>query len=622
VSTPARRRPRRGSLERPIASQLYRSSFLLCSLPLLLAAFTVRTPGTLQKPLLPPAIDARGTLELTRELAGQYPNRVPGSPGGLAAARWFRRQLAPYGLATATDSWRARLAAGGPLVRLQNLSAVAPGQSPDVIVVMAHRDDTGASPGADDNATGTAVLIELARAYARPQSEAQAAVQSTHTLVFLSTDAGAFGQLGAVHFVTHSPLRGRIVAVVNLDALGGPGPPRVELAGDRPGSPTPTLVATASTRVLEQTGRRPEHPGFLGQLIDLGFPFTLYEQGPFLGHGLSAITLTTGDNRPPASFADSPGRLAAPKLAALGRAAQELLGSLNQGLEVTQGTSSTVWIGDRVIRGWGIELVLVALLLPFIVAAVDLFALGRRHGLRLTPALRALRTRLLFWAFVGGVFTCFRLLGALGGGPARPPNPDAPATGNWPVLTLAGLLAVVGVGWFFARHRLVPRRPATPAEVLAGQTVALLALAILSVLVVATNPFALVFVLPAVHVWLWLPQVQRSAPVARLALFGAGLVGPGLVLASLAWRFGLGLDAPWYLLQLVAVRYVTTIPFLIALAGAAAASQLAAAAAGRYAAYPGARERRPPGPLRVLARTLLGRHASPGAERRLRAVGE
>jgi hypothetical protein len=74
-------------------------------------------------------------------------------------------------------------------------------------------------------------------------------------------------------------------------------------------------------------------------------------------------------------------------------------------------------------------------------------------------------------------------------------------------------------------------------------------------------------------------------------------------------------------MQLVAVGYVKTIPFLIALAGAAAASQLAAAAAGRYAAYPDARERRPPGPFRTLAGTVLGRRGRPDAERRLRAVG-
>ena len=617
-----RRRPRRGSLERPVSSQLYRSAFLVCSLPLLLAAFTVTRPGALQRPLLPPAFDARATLALAKQLASQYPDRAPGTSGALAAARWYREQLAPYGLPTSADTWTEALPGGGA-ARLQNLVTVARGQSPDAIVVMAHRDDTGAGPGANDDATGTAALIELARAYAQPQTEAQAAVQSSHTLVFLSTDGGAFGGLGARRFAARSPLRAHVVAVLNLDALAGPGPPRLELAGNRPRSPFPALVATASSRLLEQTGARPRHPGFVGQLVDLGFPLTLYEQGAFVGAGLPAVTLTTGGNRPPPAFGDTAGRLAAAKFGELGRSAQEILGSLNQGLESAPGTTSSVWVGDRVIRGWAIELVLITALLPFVVAAVDLFALTRRYGLRLAPALRALRSRVFFWGFAGVVFTCFRVLGAFGGGPAVPPNPDTARAGDWPALALSGLLVVLIAGWLVARDRLVPRRRVTLEEVVAGQTVALLALAVVGLLVVATNPFALLFVLPALHIWLWLPQLQRSPALTRLAVFAAGLLGPAIVLFSLAWRFGLGLDAPWYLLELVVVGYVGWLPVAITLAGAAAASQLAAAAAGRYAPYPAANERRPRGPLRELVRVVvLNRRARRrAAEPRLRARG-
>ena len=65
-------------------------------------------------------------------------------------------------------------------VRLRNIAAVAPGQSPDVIVVMAHRDDIGTGPGANDNASGTAALIELARAYAQPQTEGQRTSLAAH----------------------------------------------------------------------------------------------------------------------------------------------------------------------------------------------------------------------------------------------------------------------------------------------------------------------------------------------------------------------------------------------------------------------------------------------------------
>ena len=58
------------------------------------------------------------------------------------------------------------------------------------------------------------------------------------------------------------------------------------------------------------------------------------------------------------------------------------------------------------------------------------------------------------------------------------------------------------------------------------------------------------------------------------------------MLVSLAWRYGLGFDAPWYLLELVGIGYIKPIAVVIVLAGAAAAAQLAAAAAGRYAPYP------------------------------------
>src|SRR5947207_15559006 len=85
-----RRRPRRGSLDRPVSSQLYRSSFWLLPLPLLLLGFTIARPAGLQRPVLPPAFGARATLGLAEELATDYPNRVPGSSGALGPADWVR----------------------------------------------------------------------------------------------------------------------------------------------------------------------------------------------------------------------------------------------------------------------------------------------------------------------------------------------------------------------------------------------------------------------------------------------------------------------------------------------------------------------------------------------------
>ena len=176
--------------------RLYRASFIVFLLSLLLAAFTVSKPTPLQGPLLPPAFDASVAVGLARELATEYPDRAPGSSGAFGAAEWFRDKLSLYDLPTRTDAWRQSVPGLGR-VRLQNVTALVAGQSPDAIVVMAHRDDTGAGPGANDNASGTAALLELARAYARPQSEDQAAVQPTHTLVFLSTDAAVGGDISS-----------------------------------------------------------------------------------------------------------------------------------------------------------------------------------------------------------------------------------------------------------------------------------------------------------------------------------------------------------------------------------------------------------------------------------------
>jgi hypothetical protein len=605
-----RRRPRRGSLERPLNARLYRGAWLFSVVPLLLLAFTVSTPAPLVRPALPETFGTAAAIALTRDLAIGYPDRAPGTPeagdgrplGGASA--WFLQQLDGYGLTESASSWLADVPGRGRM-ELTNITAVAPGQSPEAIVVMAHRDDLGIGPGADDNASGTAVLVELARAYAEPHGVTRVSVQPAHTLIFLSTDGGAFGGLGAVHFLATSPYRRRIAAVINLDALAGAGPPRIEIAGDRPRSPNATLLATAAARLRDQTGSAPAYVGVLGQLIDLGFPFTLEDQGPFNAVGIPALTLTTNDGRPPAAFGDTPDLLQVKRLGEMGEAAQELLGSLNQDVQLAPATASYVWAGGRTVRGWAIELLLISLLMPFAVTVVDFYALCRRNRIGLGPAMRALRGRLGFWLFSGAVFTCFRLLGAWPTGPARPPNPASPLSEHWPVLALVSLLIVLSGGWAVSRQRLAVRRRATAEEQLAGYLVALVALLLVALLVAATNPFALLFVLPALHVWLWLPQLRIARAPVRVFLFLLGLAGPGLLLASLAWRFGLGLDAVWYLVELIANGYVTTLAFVVALAGAAAASQLAAASAGRYAPYPTARERGPRGPLRELVRTIV-----------------
>ncbi|MDF7812903.1 M28 family peptidase [Hymenobacter sp. YC55] len=105
----------------------------------------------------------------------------------------------------------------------QNLVAYIPGQiRPDsFLVVTAHYDHLGTMgkhayfPGANDNASGTAMLLELAAFYARAENK------PAYSVVFIAFGAEEAGLIGSSFFVNHPlvPLD-RIRFLVNLDLLG------------------------------------------------------------------------------------------------------------------------------------------------------------------------------------------------------------------------------------------------------------------------------------------------------------------------------------------------------------------------------------------------------------------
>jgi len=567
-----------------VNGRTYRGTALLVAIPLLIAAFTVSRPEELPPSTLPPTFDQQAAVEATRELALQFPIRPPGSSDARGAADWVAERLRSYGFSVQREGFEATIPGRGRQP-LENVYAVAPGRSGLALVVMAHRDNVGISPGADDNASGTGALLELARGYGLRRTPAPGGTTSpinpAHTIVFLSTDGGAFGALGAAQFLEHSSYR------------------------NRPRSPDATFVQTAASRIRQRTGAEPRRASALGQLVDLAFPFSLYEQAPFVGQGFPALTLTTADERPPRPVTDTLDALVPNRIGQTGGVVEGILGSLDEGLALPRSTATYVYLGPRLIRGWAIKLVLIAALLPFLLAAIDLFARCRRRRIPLAPALRSYRSRLAFWLWTGGLFGVLALLGVWGDGAPRPVSPDTAFAGDRPVLALGMFASLALAGWFVVRERLLPRRQVTVEEELAGQVGALLALGVVALLTVATNPFALIFVLPSLHAWLWLPQVRHHRFWVRAAVLALGLLGPLLLIGSFAWRFELGADAPWYVMQLAALGYVPLPSILIGLAWLAAAGQLAAVSAGRYAPYPSASERPPRGPIRELVRRLL-----------------
>ena len=584
-----RRRPRPGSLERPVNGRLYRATWAFVTVPLLLLAVTVAQPAALHTPTTVAGFDAASSAVTAEDLATRFPDRFPGTPGAAGAESWFTHELATSGFDVQRDAFTATI--DGRTTKLVNLIAVKAGRSPQEIVVMAHRDDNGTGSGLDDNASGTGALIALARSWA-PNVQLRA---PSYSIAFVSTDGAEQGALGAAHFAAEAIRRRNVVAVINLDSIGGKGSPRLEFGGDTTRSPAPGLLET-----LQSTLGTVTRPGALDQLISLAFPFNAYEQAPFVSAGIPAVTLTTARARPaPVSKTK---RLHLVPLGQIGNATLDAINALEQGVTVEQGPSSYLYLGRRLLRGWLIELVLVAMLLPFMAAAVDLFARCRRRRIPISPAFRSYRSRLAVWAWIGLLFLLFAALGFLGSTGGRPmPLNDV----RWPVGALLVLVLLGIAGWLVPRDRLRPHRPVDSEAELAGQTAALLVLSVVGLLLAATNPYALVFLLPCVHFWLWLPQVQTRPRAVRALVLLAGLSGPTYLVWTFATHYGLGWDAPWYIAQLFAVGYAPRTLFVIALVWLAAAGQLFALAGSRYAPYPAAEERPRRGPVRDLIRTLI-----------------
>ncbi len=163
------------------------------------------------------------------------------------------------------------------------------------------------------------------------------------------------------------------------------------------------------------------------------------------------------------------------------------------------------------------------------------------------------------------------------------------------------LVAAFVLGWLVARRHLLRSSPPSPDERLAGFIAALSVLGIVALGLAVLQPYALVFVLPSLYAWLVLPLDSR--PGVRVLALCAGLLGPVAGLVLLGRELGLSvLGTMQYVLGLFTVGYLPLGSALLGIAWAAAATQVAALALGRYAPYAGGTDP-PPGPIRrALAR--------------------
>jgi aminopeptidase YwaD len=205
-------------------------------------------------------------------------------------------------------------------VRAANVIGVLPGTEPalvsEAVVIGAHYDHLGRSdgvvyPGADDNASGTAVVLGLARAFA-------AAGGSSRTLVFALFGAEELGLIGSRHYVNRPivPLE-RTVAMVNFDMVSRLQGRALNVGGADSGSRLRALVSDAAQ--LE------------GVTLDVhGSPHGPSDHSRFYAAGVPVLFFYTGghsDYHTPSDTADKIDAAGMARVAAVGARVVERLAS-------------------------------------------------------------------------------------------------------------------------------------------------------------------------------------------------------------------------------------------------------------------------------------------------------
>jgi len=161
---------------------------------------------------------------------------------------------------------------------LTNVVGLIPGTGPDAIIIGAHRDHFGRPagllfPGADDNASGTAVMLEVARALVKSTLRPQ------RTILFVSFSGEERDLLGSRLYVNRPILSlPSTKAMINIDHAGiGNGRLTVGVTG---------LEKT----VAQQAG---EPAGLASKLDVFGF-FPGGDHVPFKEAGMPTITVVSG----------------------------------------------------------------------------------------------------------------------------------------------------------------------------------------------------------------------------------------------------------------------------------------------------------------------------------------
>jgi hypothetical protein len=211
-------------VSRRIFSSAFRIAIAVVAVLVLLWWFGMRMPGknvSKAGPLSPDEIALREELRANvQKLAGEIGERNMWHYAQLnAAADLIEDSFSRAGLRTRRDSYEIRGQA------CHNIEAEIPGNRPGIIVIGAHYDSVFGSPGANDNGTGAAAVLALAKQFAAKaeQSPPRTPNKTLRFVTFVNEEPPYFlsSEMGSQVYARRCKERGdKISAMISLETIG------------------------------------------------------------------------------------------------------------------------------------------------------------------------------------------------------------------------------------------------------------------------------------------------------------------------------------------------------------------------------------------------------------------
>lgn len=522
--------------------RLYRAPLLLGLAAAVVLMFSVVSrPGPVLTSTAPDAFDGSNAAESARELLRLAPSREPGSPGDTAAADLVAERFESIAGGQVTrQGFGGRF--DGEDVTLENVTLVLPGLSSRRVVIAAPR-DCAEGPCAVSSAAATGALLELASSFD--------GARHRKTLVFVSLDGSAAGAAGAEELGrTLRDEPADAVVVVTQPGSASLKEPLVVPWSSGPQSTSIQLTESAEAAVEgELSGDSGLRMSTFASLRRLAIPTGLSDQAPLIDQGADAVAITSAGERPLRGAEDTLANLSVTTLGGIGRAALSLTLALDAHQPALEhGPDAYVPLAGKLIPGWALSLLALALLIPVGVVSTDALARSLRHGEPIAPALAWMSSRTIPFAVAILLAYAMGLTGLM-------PQPAFPFDPQRYRLDLGALFALLVLGGaFFGGLRLTRLVPLSDAADGALAPAIGLALFAAGVGVWLSNPFLALVLVPTVHLWL-LAALLRGRPGAVAGAVAAGLVLPLVALLSLAAQLDVGLSTPWELVLMFTGRH-------------------------------------------------------------------